>query len=436
MTTKPPDQIFAGRINQEKLEELIVLHERFVQGVRGGKRLVLQFMNLSGLSFRKRNLTDGIFTGSAFIQSDLTGAIFDRANLFGCDLRYALLDGASLKKADLRGVCARGARLNGADMLQADLREGQILVSELSRELQALYVEVEAPNNHSTDLSNAKLSKKTLSDVKTAAADFRETEMQSVRLRNANARGANFEGANMENIDLSGADMTGVNLDNANMLGAVVEQTNFNGASLLGAIYDKHLKKLNNLDSSLDLLLQSHMRWVATAGREGEALDLSSYDMRSASALMHQARLTAVKANHTVFFGMNLGKIELQHCTMQEADFRNCALQGADFRGSDLTKAKFTKANLEKADFKPLLLNDVRKPVNLRDANFRYCDLRGANFQYADLTGADLSFALIDGADFRHALLESVKLDGNSFNDALISPPPLPPELTVETPVT
>jgi uncharacterized protein YjbI with pentapeptide repeats len=418
---KPPDQIFAGRINQDKLDEMIMLHERFVLGIRGGKRLVLQFMNLSGLSFRERNLTDGIFAGSAFIQADLTDAVFDRANLFGCDLRHAILDGASLKKADLRGVCARGARLNGADMLQADLREGQILISELSRELQALYVEIDAPNvHHAMDYGSAKLSRAKLSDVTTTAADFREAEMNSVRMRHTMARGANFEGANMENIDLSGADMTGVNLHDANMLGAVIEQTKLDGANMNGTITDKNLKQINNLEQSLDILIQLHQRWVSTAGQDGEPLDLSGYDMRS-STYFTKARLTAIKAKQAVFFGMNLTGMELQYCELPDSDFRNCTLNQADLRASDLAGCKFNKAKIQKADFGPLMIQGEQKPVNLRGAHFRYCDMRGTNFQYADLTGADLSFALMDGVDLRHAVLDGVHLEGANIKDALLS---------------
>ena len=76
--------------------------------IKGGKRLVLQFMNLSGLNFSKRNISDAIFTGSALIHCDFSKAKMDRVNLFGCDMRFANLEDVSLVKADLaRGLRAR-----------------------------------------------------------------------------------------------------------------------------------------------------------------------------------------------------------------------------------------------------------------------------------------------------------------------------------------
>ena len=59
------DKIFAGRMSQDDLNRLIKMHEDYINGIKGGRRLILQFMNLSGLSFAKRNLSDAVLTGSA-----------------------------------------------------------------------------------------------------------------------------------------------------------------------------------------------------------------------------------------------------------------------------------------------------------------------------------------------------------------------------------
>src|SRR5690606_17295033 len=136
----------------------------------------------------------------------------------------------SLVKADLRGVCARGARLNNADMLQADLREGQLLNVERSNELKSLYVDIPEPGtNGMTDFSKTKMKKVRLSETQAGKADFSDAEMNAVKMRNAHMRNANFTGANLENSDFSGADFSGANLTDAVLVGVNLQETRMDG---------------------------------------------------------------------------------------------------------------------------------------------------------------------------------------------------------------
>jgi hypothetical protein len=71
----------------EELKEILELHKEWLDGIKGGIRADLSWVDLS------------------------------RADLRGADLR-----GADLRGADLRGADLRGADLRGADLSRADLR--------------------------------------------------------------------------------------------------------------------------------------------------------------------------------------------------------------------------------------------------------------------------------------------------------------------------
>lgn len=410
---------FAGRITQAELQELLKKHEDFIGSIKGGRRLMLQFMNLCGLDFSKHNLTGAILTGSALIQANFERAILDQANLFGCDLRDANLDGASLKRTDLRGACARGARLNNADMMQADLREGQVLTQEPKGELSALYMDVGAPDNEGkADFTNAKMRKTSLSEANAGGADFSYAEMTGARLLNANLKGANLKGANLDMADLSGANLTNANLENAQISGAKTVGTEWQGANVQGVVgRGDVVKDVGTLVVPLAELIQQHMLWVRTAGHEGQALDLSSFDMRKARQLQNAA-LTAIKAEQAIFYGMDLTGAQMQHAHLAYGDFRDCQLKNVDFRGSDLNHAKFARANCQNANFEPLMIGDQPHISNLSGANCRGADFRGANLKYVNFEGADLSQALFEGANLNHANLTGAKLQGTNLAQA------------------
>lgn len=406
------DKIFSGRITQSELNKMLQAHEDFIGGIKGGRRLIMQFMNLSGLNFSGRKLADAVFTGSALIQADLSGCVLDRVNFFSCDLRFANFEGASLIKSDLRGVCARGARFNNADLFQADMREGQVLAHERSGELQALYIDVPAPaGNGLTDFSKAKMRRVRMNEAQASHTDFSEAEMHSVRMRNAHLSGANFSGANLEHGDFTGADMTRANMQDSVMMGVILTQAKMDGANTEGALRDSSVKSVRSLGASLDELIKEHQLWVETAGKKGRYLDLSGYDLRHV-APMKGMKLTAIKAERAVFLGMNLAGAELQHTYLDGADFRNALMMQTDFRGSSLKGAKMAKADLRLANFQPLLMGDGRtKSTDLAGVNLRYADLRGVDFKHANLKGADISFARVEAADFNHANIEGLIFD-------------------------
>jgi hypothetical protein len=88
-------------VDKDKLQEILVKHERWLNDDEGGERADLREADLRGANLR--------------------GADLRRANLQWVDLRGANLRWAKLQGADLRGAHLRGAKLQGADLQGADL---------------------------------------------------------------------------------------------------------------------------------------------------------------------------------------------------------------------------------------------------------------------------------------------------------------------------
>lgn len=90
-------------------------------------------------------------------------------------------------------------------------------------------------------------------------ADFSEANMRGVNLEGCDLRGAvfrdaNLEGAHMLGADLTGADFAGANLKLANFDGAILRDADLTGARKLRASQLFHLKDLENLKVSDDIL--------------------------------------------------------------------------------------------------------------------------------------------------------------------------------------
>lgn len=90
-------------------------------------------------------------------------------------------------------------------------------------------------------------------------ADFSGANLRGVNLEGCDLRGAvfkdtNLEGAHLLGADLSGADFAGANLKLANFDGAVLRDADLSGARKLRASQLFHLKDLENLRVSDEIL--------------------------------------------------------------------------------------------------------------------------------------------------------------------------------------
>ena len=99
-------------MTQEKINEILAAHKKWLNGEPDGVRADLRGADLSGA-----NLSG----------ADLRGANLSFANLRGADLSFANLRGADLSGADLRG-----ANLSGADLSFANLSGAKELLSAVN----------------------------------------------------------------------------------------------------------------------------------------------------------------------------------------------------------------------------------------------------------------------------------------------------------------
>lgn len=96
------------KITQEKLNEIIASHGKWLRCENGGERADLS-------------------------NADLSGADLNGANLSGADLSGAYLNGANLCEADLSGADLSGADLGGAYLSGADLGKTYYQIVRIGR---------------------------------------------------------------------------------------------------------------------------------------------------------------------------------------------------------------------------------------------------------------------------------------------------------------
>lgn len=101
------------KITQEKLNEIIASHGKWLRCENGGERADLRNASLYGAS--------------------LYGADLSGADLSGADLSNADLHSASLCGADLSGASLYGANLCGVDLSRTDLSNANLCNANLSR---------------------------------------------------------------------------------------------------------------------------------------------------------------------------------------------------------------------------------------------------------------------------------------------------------------
>ena len=118
-------------MTQEKLNEVIASHGRWLVDKSRGERANLRYANLCGANLRGANLCDADLRGADLCGADLRGADLCGADLRNADLCYANLRDANLHDADLRGADLRyanlcGANLCGANLCGANLRDADL----------------------------------------------------------------------------------------------------------------------------------------------------------------------------------------------------------------------------------------------------------------------------------------------------------------------
>ena len=197
-------ELSMGRISQEQLNALVALHDRFLTGRVGGRRAILENVDLTRLSLNGQDLRQAIFSGCVMEEMDLSHANFQEAALYACDLSRCNLYKTVFIRSDLRGARIENANLESADLESADLRKGGI-----ARDGNFSHVQ-KAVNFRGANLTGAKLTGSMASN-----ADFSDATLTGANLEKADLRGASLEGANMANVNVLGAQLVGANIKSA-----------------------------------------------------------------------------------------------------------------------------------------------------------------------------------------------------------------------------
>jgi uncharacterized protein YjbI with pentapeptide repeats len=196
------------------------------------------------------------------------------------------------------------------------------------------------------------------------------------------------------------------------LMNATMSSVEMAGADLQGTLTNAQAgHALRTLGRPLEELVGLHQLWVQTFGAEGKQLDLSGFDLRTATELS-RGSLPMLRASRAVFFGLDLDGAGLQAAQLDGADLRSCRLARVDLRGVNLERAQLNFADLRDCNLAPLVVAEGRlMSSRLADAELCHADLRGADLQRADCRGADFSSANLTGArragsDFSGAITE------------------------------
>lgn len=411
------------KLTQSELDDIIRKHLKFISGIRGGARAIIKFKDISGLNFRKADLSQSDFTGSVLLGCDMSYGNFKGVSFFACDLRGANLEHSCFARSDLRGATVVGARLTGADFQKADLREG-IILNRVGTDNATLADSYYGESKKAkTIFAGARLAETNMSGAMGRDADFTDADLTGVIIKDADFSNANFTGANLTGADFTGSDLKNANMKSSVISGTLLSEAKTDGTDMTDAISEEKMgAKLESLGKTLTQLLEEHTTWITTAGRKGNRLDLSGFDLRHILDLRAYS-LTAVKAIGAMFINQNLEGIQAQSASFDRADFRDSKMKNADLRGSSLKNSMLTRVNLVGANFSPLLFKNADgsnrlQRVNLTGANLRYAIITEANFSDCILNGADLSYAVLHGCDLRRADLTGAILDNADFHGA------------------
>ena len=131
------------KITQERLNEIIASHGKWLRAEEGGERANLSYANLSYANLRGADLSGADLSGANLHYAnlhyanlrgaDLGGANLSYANLSGANLHYANLRGADLGGANLSYANLSGANLSGANLSGADLRGADLSYANLDK---------------------------------------------------------------------------------------------------------------------------------------------------------------------------------------------------------------------------------------------------------------------------------------------------------------
>ena len=416
-------------LDQTQLNKILHLHARFLSGKPGGARASVKDRDLSGLNFNGANLSQSDFTGCVFRGANLKDISFASATLFGCDLSKCMMQNADFSRADLRGTDIQLSDLTNANFSKADLRTGSSIIRQ--RRTSELYGRT---GEGRVTFNGSIMTNANFKGASANMADFSDALLENADFSMADMRDAILNGANLSNAEFDGADLRDAEFNAANLTGAHLVNNETGGAVFAMALQDLKEQR-REITMTEDELVLKHQQWVETAGRHGEKMNLTSYDLRRLKTLAGK-RLTALTANNTVFSFLNLQDLEMQSAFLNYADFRETDMRHADLRGSTMNGAVFVRASLKHINCSPLIIKHGEStrmiPCSFKKAIFRFADGTEGDFSHADFSGADLTQADFTGADLSDAIFTDANLDAVNFQGANLDGAVFDPDYSIE----
>lgn len=180
----------------------------------------------------------------------------------------------------------------------------------------------------------------------------------------------------------------------------------------------------------INLILNDHLVWLQSEGREGRRANLSGYDLSGMD--LQGVYLPESNMRSTNLTGTNLSEANLQGADLSEAylertNLRSAQMEGVNLARSNAPYAYFDNASLieanmshmhaEEASFTHALMGGVKfRDAQMQRANFTGADLQYANFRAAHLMECCFDLANMSGADCRDAMM-----DYGKFKDAILN---------------
>lgn len=120
------------KLTQEKLNDILDSHKKWLDGEFTGKQADLSNKDLRGLDLSKRDLRYINLRGSDLRELDLRFLNLSGADLRGSNLRGSNLRWSDLSYADLREANLFGANLNNVNLYGANLHGANLVLVKLS----------------------------------------------------------------------------------------------------------------------------------------------------------------------------------------------------------------------------------------------------------------------------------------------------------------
>ena len=146
-----------GGYFDEKLQDAVERHGKWLAGEEGGERLVLKGADLSGADLSHQVLTR---------------AVLRDVNLTGAYLEHVVLNEADLIRANLKGAAAWNADFSGAELKEAVLADADVSKASFNA------ADLSRADMRGAFAQNAHLNYAHLSDTRLAYADLRYANLE------------------------------------------------------------------------------------------------------------------------------------------------------------------------------------------------------------------------------------------------------------------